>query len=541
MNAEKQAFFEANAQLAMEEQIRYGIPASVTLIQMWTESGGGRSKLANGANNYFGVKGYDWERQGRAVMYADDDKKHEPFRKYGSKEESVRDHSLVLMGKNYKTCHGLDPTDYKGWLDGLHKAGYATDPNYSKSLVADLERYDLQKYDKKAVELAKAREVRCGYMRGATLPETPSKRAAISTSAHFGMPIREGDRLVMTSDYGLRNISYGSRDHKGIDLRAGIGTPVYATEDGGIVIGKDSQPRRSNGKAGGGNFVYVAYPRPDGTYRVTGYLHLDTINVKIGDKVNADTVIAKSGNTGGVAPHLDFRVAEVKGQEAVALKKAIDEQCLRDGQPVSTALFRGKNNANMIDPKIYLAEVAVQGNLDTRLVTSKNTRVNVLASYRDKVSVSPGDKAVLADNGTGASKEADRKATYDRTYGKSIEDKINDRVKSNGFLAALSGNGDFNIDQMFQGGDFSSSLMQLLLMSFISLAFNKTGKDDTQTVEQHPELSVSKKEYDVRENLQGVDIDALKETASMNFDILSPGNDSGQQVNQQEKSGVSLS
>ena len=56
LNQEKVAFFERYAPLAMAQQQKYGIPASVTLAQMYIESAGGKSNLAQTGNNYFGIK-----------------------------------------------------------------------------------------------------------------------------------------------------------------------------------------------------------------------------------------------------------------------------------------------------------------------------------------------------------------------------------------------------------------------------------------------------------------------------------------------------
>ena len=52
LNQEKVAFFERYAPLAMAQQQKYGIPASVTLAQMYIESAGGKSNLAQTGNNY---------------------------------------------------------------------------------------------------------------------------------------------------------------------------------------------------------------------------------------------------------------------------------------------------------------------------------------------------------------------------------------------------------------------------------------------------------------------------------------------------------
>ena len=75
----QQNFYEKYAQLAIDQQIKYGIPASITLQQMALESGHGKSDLAVNYNNYFGVKaGSSWK--GPTVMKVDDHSYPEAFR-----------------------------------------------------------------------------------------------------------------------------------------------------------------------------------------------------------------------------------------------------------------------------------------------------------------------------------------------------------------------------------------------------------------------------------------------------------------------------
>ena len=56
MSKLKETFFEKNADIAIDQFVKYGIPASVTLAQMSLESGQGTSSLAREGNNYFGIK-----------------------------------------------------------------------------------------------------------------------------------------------------------------------------------------------------------------------------------------------------------------------------------------------------------------------------------------------------------------------------------------------------------------------------------------------------------------------------------------------------
>lgn len=530
MNAEKEAFFRDNAELAMEEQIRYGIPASVTLIQMWFESGGGRSDVAREANNYFGVKDHAGVKAGRPVYRHDDaDEKNAPFRVYDSKEASVRGHSLVLMGGKYKDCHSLSPTDYAGWLKGIKQADYASASGYDRTLIKDLEAYNLQRYDAMAVDRAGRQGVTCGYLRDAADHAVSRSSRPVSGSLRFGMPLRDGDRLVLTSDYGYRSLP-GSNDHKGIDLRAARGTAVYATEDDGVVVGIGYQPANpSKGlRYGGGNYVYVAYPRKDGSYVVTGYLHLDAVSVKVGDRVTADTRIGSSGNTGGVVEHLDFRVAAVTGDSAASLRKHIADGC-------AGYCFSPRSDGGVFrDPKEYLAEVAVGGGLPTTLVRSDDRAGrDVLLAYREHVDQVSDDRSLARQEHHAEAVEKDRDL--------SIEETIARTAKSNGIFSAILGKDGSALGQMFQdGSDLTSGIIHMLMMAFLSLAFNSRSEEEMARNERQREEakpSEQQEEYNVRE--KRVDVKELADMASTRFDIEWPDQSGDQQVSQQQRSGYS--
>lgn len=148
------AYIQQYKQIAIDEMIRTGVPASITLAQGIQESGAGQSELTQESNNHFGIKcKSDWTGD---VVYHDDDTKHECFRKYNSGEESYHDHSDFLKNRdNYAFLFDIDPTDYKDWAYGLKKAGYATERDYAPSLIALIERYDLEQYTDVALQQSK--------------------------------------------------------------------------------------------------------------------------------------------------------------------------------------------------------------------------------------------------------------------------------------------------------------------------------------------------------------------------------------------------
>ncbi len=87
--------------------------------------------------------------------------------------------------------------------------------------------------------------------------------------------------------------------HEGIDFKANVGTPVYATVDG--IVSRTNWKTRYNG--------YCIEIEAKGSPYVFKYLHLSEVNVEPGQKVTVGQQIAASGNTGkSTAPHLHYQI-----------------------------------------------------------------------------------------------------------------------------------------------------------------------------------------------------------------------------------------
>ena len=339
-NPQKAAFFEQYAPLAMEQQQKYGIPASVTLAQMYLESAGGKSNLAVTGNNYFGIKcSSQWLAEGKPYSLHHDDKPNEKFCNYASVQESIEHHSQFLMGSRYAGCRRCAADDYRGWANGLQAAGYATNRNYATMLIADIEAYGLSKYDQQAM----------------SMPKVADQQAKTQTPASQGysFPV-SGDILVMSDGYGISPTSYRNHAHNGIDLKARY-QDVMATENQGRVV-KVGSDKTS------GNFAVVEYDRADGAKWRVSYCHLDSVAVRQGDTVNAGQKLGVSGNTGNsTGPHLHLTVRH---------------------QAAGSAEFK------TVDPLNYLAEIAVRGNL-TATVVKKGTNADLLSSRKGGVDTTP--------------------------------------------------------------------------------------------------------------------------------------------------------
>lgn len=107
------------------------------------------------------------------------------------------------------------------------------------------------------------------------------------------------DGSAMTSDFGMRvhPVLGGRRQHKGIDLAAPTGTPIYATADG--IVGK------AQWFSTYGLYVEIAH----GAQLETRYAHMSQLAVAPGQRVRKGEVIGYVGSTGrSTGPHLHYEV-----------------------------------------------------------------------------------------------------------------------------------------------------------------------------------------------------------------------------------------
>jgi len=145
---QEKAYIIRYAHIAIVEQEKYGIPASITLAQGIIESLAGTSYLAKTANNHFGIKcPGKYGHKGHNCINRSDDHHWDRFQNYGSPWLSFRAHSLFL--KQYPRYDKLFTygIDYKKWAYGLSKAGYATNKSYPQTLIKKIKSLGLDKFD----------------------------------------------------------------------------------------------------------------------------------------------------------------------------------------------------------------------------------------------------------------------------------------------------------------------------------------------------------------------------------------------------------
>ncbi len=102
--------------------------------------------------------------------------------------------------------------------------------------------------------------------------------------------------VQITSHFGERSGNH----HDGIDLRASIGTPVYAASAGSVLY--------SGSKISGyGKMIVLKHPKKLSSV----YAHNSKIYVKKGQTVRRGQLIALSGNTGrSSGPHVHFEIRQ---------------------------------------------------------------------------------------------------------------------------------------------------------------------------------------------------------------------------------------
>jgi len=127
-----------------------------------------------------------------------------------------------------------------------------------------------------------------------------SRSGNLSPSFGVSIPSRMPlESATLTSEYGMRThpVLGGRRQHKGIDLAAPTGTPVYATADG--IIG------RADWFSSYGLYVQIEH----GAELETRYGHLSRIAVSAGERVHKGDLIGYVGTTGrSTGPHLHYEV-----------------------------------------------------------------------------------------------------------------------------------------------------------------------------------------------------------------------------------------
>lgn len=167
---ERREFIEKISPLAIEEMERTGAFASITIAQAAVESRNGASGLSSKYANYYGMiagncapKGDPSVSRGEVLASGEGGNTCQGnafwdgsvvalcnssgndcqwYRIYDSFKNSTMDHSRLVS-----EAYGCNQSTYKEYLTCIVDHGYASNPNYKKTLLSVIDRYDLTDYD----------------------------------------------------------------------------------------------------------------------------------------------------------------------------------------------------------------------------------------------------------------------------------------------------------------------------------------------------------------------------------------------------------
>lgn len=234
---------------------------------------------------------------------------------------------------------------------------YAIQQELQKGMVAALNR-------KKAAEEAASKAKRDA--------NAADREANNGNMTSFGNPLSS---MTVTSPYGQRN----GKMHQGVDLRAPVGTPIYAPAAGVV--------RRADGadSNGYGNLITINFG--GGTEGRFG--HVSKFAVKKGQTVNAGDLIGYTGGAKGApgsgdsqAPHLHYEVRR-QGKSVDPLKGKYPADAGGAGQDNEAFLAREqKARQDALEDKLAALDFERQMNED---------------SYNEQVKIQEKKIAALTD------------------------------------------------------------------------------------------------------------------------------------------------
>ncbi len=151
------AFFNTAKGPAQAGEKEFGVPASVAMAQAALESSWGESSLTKDGNAFFGIKcgsdkGPIANRCVEKVTQECDANGncHDEvalFRGYANSTDSFRDHGHFLKNNSRYAAAFNFTKDPDQFIREVHKAGYATDPDYSTKIISMMQKYNLYQYN----------------------------------------------------------------------------------------------------------------------------------------------------------------------------------------------------------------------------------------------------------------------------------------------------------------------------------------------------------------------------------------------------------
>ncbi|MET9697183.1 M23 family metallopeptidase [Streptomyces sp. NPDC006529] len=137
-----------------------------------------------------------------------------------------------------------------------------------------------------------------GLIEAQATAQAAAGKAAAGKAAAWKAPVAS---YTLSATFG-KGGNLWSHKHSGQDFAVPVGTKVHAVHAGVVV---KAGPNGAGDGPAYGNAIVIKHAT--GTY--SQYAHLSRVQVKVGQKVSADQLIALSGNTGNsTGPHLHFEI-----------------------------------------------------------------------------------------------------------------------------------------------------------------------------------------------------------------------------------------
>lgn len=234
--------------------------------------------------------------------------------------------------------------------------------------------------------------------------------------------------------------------HKAIDMRAIIGTPVFAAEDGDVATAYKWDGIRTTGDVNSyGNMVKIRHAQWKGGTLETLYGHLNSMCVKAGQRVKVGELIGYSGNTGNsFGGHLhfevryrgvrtnplvwlddDFKLATGKeytfapGEHSVVVDKNIQKP-IEEDKTYNSAGTAGSTTGVSVDNEIWGIDVSkYQGTINWRKVSASGVKfamLRVVSTDKNGIYVDP----TFEQNYKGATEAGIPVGAYFFTYAQDV-------------------------------------------------------------------------------------------------------------------------
>ena len=161
----------------------------------------------------------------------------------------------------------------------------------------------------------------------------------------YRLPYADDVSFPIIQGYGAK-LSHRGAERFTLDFGMPVGTPVHAARDGVVVLVEDSHdagcPREECGRYA--NFIAVLHS--DGTTGEYFHLQRDSVQVRVGERVQRGQWLARSGNTGfSTAPHLHFGVYRTNRERRTeSLAVRFDTRAGAIGQPRSGAYYLNRSD-----------------------------------------------------------------------------------------------------------------------------------------------------------------------------------------------------